>query len=482
MRKILRSMMWTNSTQKDDTANNYKVIQRDRLLNTSTSEGKAIDFILDFYQRNSEPPQAQALFDFFEAANDAEGLVLYEELILETPYFGGTFVDLFDIEVETQASEDFTRKAKLAIKIATTGAEITKGNTVKGVNEAVAYAFSELRPVPSTNKNAIPASMKKAGDQLGDLYEERKNAPHESYGVMTGYGLFDSAWHGLKRKQFTLLGGFGGHLKSTLMMNICLNGVVDGGWNHHVFTSEMPADDLKMMMIAIHSGHPQFGGVGRPLSASRLLLGALNQQEEDFFKLVKDDLTNNPTYGNLVIVDSADFSNSGSIMQRVTRDDADEEIDSLWVDYITRLPLDAKYRGMEITAARNETIADWKRFAMGFKGRGLAVSSPFQINREGYKKAKVNEGRMDKTAFGQYNAAEKEADNMAYIFYDQDEAATSEPKVGLAKARYGAMNYDPVNVFIEPDCRRIYDLTAGMNAGTGYAPTGGGDGIQDVTL
>ncbi len=147
-------------------------------------------------------------------------------------------------------------------------------------------------------------------------------------------------------------------------------------------------------------------------------------------------------------------------------------MDELWVDYITRQPVDAKYLAMKMshTEAVNATLADAKRFSMSFdNGTGLAVCSPFQVNREGFKKAKANSGQMDKTALAQYNAAEKEADVISYIFYDSDESITHEPKIGMMKSRWGAIEYAPSPVFIDPDCRRIYDMTGGMPAGA--APT-----------
>lgn len=44
------------------------------------------------------------------------------------------------------------------------------------------------------------------------------------------------------------------------------------------------------------------------------------------------------------------------------------------------------------------------------------------------------------------------------------------------------MPYDPVNVFIEPDSRRIFDLSTGMGPGQGYAPTQGGKATDEVEL
>lgn len=477
MRKVFRSLVWETSAEKSDITLNYKSVSPDLLLNLTTSERGTLDFLLDFFQRKGEPPQLQAVLDHFETANNAEGIVIYEEMAIEKPYLGATFQDLFASEVESQAAAKFAQTCKLGMKIATQGAELTKGVVIKGVDEAVSYMASNLQPVPKLGQGKVPANIKLAGLELTALYENRKNNPQQSYGILTGYGIFDAAWNGIKKKQLTLIGGYGGHLKSTLIMNIALNGAVDGGWNMYICTSEMPADDMKLMIIAMHSANPKFQPQGRPIHTTRLLLGALNPAEEKFFELVKDDLINNPLHGSIRIKDASDFTSSGSIFQMVQRDHMDEEVDCVIPDYITRLPLDAKYLRYDHTVGMNLTIADWKRFCMQFdNGEGIPALSPFQINREGYKRAKTSGGRYNKSDFAQYNAAEKEADNMGYIFFDEDEAATSEPKVGLAKARYGAMVFDPVSTYIDPDSRRIFDLSTGLHATAGAAPSGGGSG------
>jgi len=284
--------------------------------------------------------------------------------------------------------------------------------------------------------------------------------------VMTGYGFIDSATGGIRKKQLYLHAGFGGHLKSTMMLNMVLNASVDGGWNPLVFSSEMPQEDIMFSLIAMHSANPKFATTHPPLNAFRLILGRMTAAEEAFYADVSDDLINNKNHGIIRVVDASEFTTFGSVMQRSVREHSKLEVDEIWVDYLTRLPPDLKYKGLSITEARNETLADAKRFAMAFDhGRGVAVCSPFQVNREGYKKAKVSEGRMDKTALAQYNAAEKEADIISYIFYDEEEKATSEPKVGMLKSRWGEMHYKPISLFIEPDSRRIFDLSSGMSGG-----------------
>jgi hypothetical protein len=482
VRKIIRSTCYVDPTEKTAAKENLGRTRIERLLNHSKAETAVLSHVLDFYAKTSEAPSLQSVFDHFEALNSAPEVTLIEEATAEKLYDGASYKKLFEDEVETQAAELFTATCKEAIKIATQGTT-TKGITSKGTTAAIAHIFSAARTPPEEEGKRFQASMKNNNQALDDLYQERKTNPQQTYGVMTGYGIFDQATAGIRKKQLYIHAGFGGHLKSTTMFNIMVNAAT-AGWNPLLFTSEMPAPDVQLMMIAIHSADPKFNGAGRPLNAFRLLLGALRPEEEAFFKTVKDDLLNNPNHGLIRVIDSSDFTTFGSIMQRTVREDAETEVDQLWVDYLTRLPVDTKYHNLSLTEGRNETIAESKRFSMSFRnGEGLAVCTPFQINREGYKAGIAASGRLTKTALAQYNAAEKEADIITYVFYDKDEEATSEPKLGVMKTRWGRQPSDPVSVFIEPDSRRMIDMSAGMGPQTGYAPTAGGKQTEDeVTL
>lgn len=485
MKRILRSLCWADPKEKAAASANYKVARNDRLLNLKAADRKVLEMETDFFQHHGEAPQLQTVFNHFDGVKDAEAIVAVEEVTSEQMYEGASFATLFEAEVEEQAAQHLAQVCKTAIKIAVQGEAFGK-QTVKGTDQAVAYLFTEVKGKPTAGDDRMPSSLEKSSGQLSALYQKRKANPHQTYGVPTGYGLFDSSTAGIRKKQFYLHAGFGGHLKSTHMLNMVINAAVDGGWNPLIFSSEMPAEDLKLLLVAIHSANPRFNGMGRPISAFRMLLGGLDSVEEKFFEQVKEDLIHGSGHGTIRVVDTSEFTTWGSVMQRTLREHVELEVDILWCDYITRLPLDAKYltRGMDTVTARNETLADAKRFAMSFNaGEGLAVCSPFQVNREGFKRAKTNAGRLDKTSLAQYNAAEKEADIITYIFYDTEEVATSEPKIGILKSRWGHVNSDPVNVFIDPDSRRIFDLTAGMTSVPSYAPTGQGKrGADEVEL
>lgn len=479
MKKVLRSLIWVEPAEKLDAAKNFGFVHKERLLDLRQVESEVFDFLTDFYVQYGEAPTGSVLHDHFENLNKTENVVLVEEVLTEHFYSGASLERTFEDEVELQSSNRLVQDCKKAVQIATQGVK-TKGGLIKGTDQAVDFLFSSLTSKPTLG-TGIPANMKLASDRLDQLYEARKANPIGSYGVATGYGLIDAATAGIRRKNLYLHAGFASHLKSTHAFNMIVN-AAEAGWNGVLFTTEMPADDVQLMMICIHSGNMKFAGIGRPLNTFRLLLGQSTPQEETFFKIVKDDLVNNSSHGSIRVIDSGEFLGLGSIMQRTVREHMIEEVDILWIDYLTRLPVDLKYKGLQLTEARNEMLAEAKRFAMSFdKGKGLAVCSPFQVNRAGYKAGMAEGGKLDKSSLAQYNAAEKEADIISYIWYGEEEQATSEPKVGLMKARWGAVPRDPVPMFIDPDCRRISDLSAGL-ATQALAPTKAVDGESEVQL
>lgn len=476
--------MWETPVEEKPAAENFNNVRFDRFLSLKKSETAVLTHLLDFFQQHGEAPSIRVVYDYFEQANLPEEVALMSEIAGESQYTGASFTQTVEDEVEHQGGLCLISTCKHAIAIATQG--VTEGGkTIKGTNEAVAHLFTALRMKPRLDSGGLAADMAKATPALDKIYLDRKTNPLHSYGVMTGYGLIDSSTAGTRKKQLYLHAGYGGHLKSTMILNMLVNAAVDGGWNGIMFSSEMPAADVMMLMIAIHSGNPKFKQHMKPIPAFKLLLGRLSDPEEKSYKIVQDDLLKNSKHGSIRIVDAAEFTTFGSVMQRVIREHSEQEIDICWVDYITRLPLDAKYMRMEITAGRNEVIADAKRFAMSFnQGEGLAMCSAFQVNREGYKKGLDHGGRLDKTSLAQYNAAEKEADIISYIFYGPEEVATHEPKIGLMKSRWGMVPGDPVSVYIDPDSRRIFDLAAGMSVGSvmGGPPTAGNIQTADVEI
>lgn len=483
MKTLFRSLIWIDVSEKDAATANLRETDNRRLLNMKPPQQAVMQAVVDFLMTYAEAPSLGVMVDEFTRRAATDELAILEELPTETPQSSASYLQMFEMEVERQAAENLSNKCRQAVEIATKGISPKAGVTIKGVDDAVAFLYSELKGRPQKADSVMPANMRAASDRIFQVYAQRKSDPRSSYGVMTGYGLIDAATAGIRKKQLYLHAGFGGHLKSTHAMNMTINAAVDGGWNALFFSSEMPAIDVMMILVSIHSANPKFRSISKPLNAARLILGRLNDKEEATFQEIKEDLTKNPQHGSIRVVDTAEFTTFSTIQQRVTREHAIEEVDLVWVDYLTRLPVDAKYMKMQATEAKNEVIADAKRFAMSFdRGAGLAVCTPFQVNREGYKRARDSGGHLDKTALAQYNAAEREADVISYIFFDREEQLSCEPKLGMMKSRWGHMPPDPVNLYIDPDSRRISDLSTGMASIALGAPTSMTQPPDDVIL
>lgn len=329
--------------------------------------------------------------------------------------------------------------------------------------------YATVKATPSLQEDKAPVNLRGAKDALMELYEERANSVH-TVGMKTGYDFFDDSTGGLSKGKLHILAGFNGHLKSTLMLNIIINNAVDHGWNNILFTTEMSTADVELLMAAIHSGHPSFRkkyGAER-VTAFDMLRGDLSGNEKNILEDAIDDLTTNPRYGSIRVIDTSKFTSFGEVLSRVRQEHMKEQIDVLWLDYITRLPADPAHlkMGMNAIASRNEMLLEAKRFAMQFEGgNGIAFCTPFQINREGYKSATTNEGRLSLEHLFQYNNAEKEADLITSVWYGEQERDIHQPRIGFLKNRFGPAPYDLCDVLIDEKTRRIYPLTrnvAGM--------------------
>lgn len=232
----------------------------------------------------------------------------------------------------------------------------------------------------------------------------------------------------------------------------------------------MATADVELLMAAIHSGHPSFRGKfgNERVDAFKMLHGNLTPIEKDILHTSIDDLTTNTRYGSIRVIDTSSFTSFHEVLSRVRQEHMKENIDVLWLDYITRMPVDPAHAklGMNAVASRNEMILEAKRFAMQFDdGNGIAFCTPFQINREGFKTALKNEGRMDLSHLFQYNNAEKEADTVTSVWFGEDERAVHQPRIGFLKNRFGPAPYDLCDVLIDEKTRRIYPLVrnvAGM--------------------
>jgi hypothetical protein len=462
---IIRSLVLQDPAEAAPALENFNHVQLDRLLAMTSSERKILEYLVDFRTTYGGPPSSHTLTRWAEGEHDLAIMALVEEAELAAQFYGSDFQAAFEREVAAQASSALTTVCREAVDIAS--GRSSSPRQPRGIEAAVQHLFSHVEAPPPRTDQRIPANMKQSAPKMWDEYSNRKKNLSMAPGVPSGYRFIDNSTGGFRKKGLHLVAGFAGHLKTTFMLNMIVNSVTYG-WNHLLFTSEMPALEVMFSLLTIHSSNERFRSQHSPLSQSRLIRGKLSKAEEDFFRCVVDDLVNNPAHGSIRVVDASEFTTFGTIMQQTIQEDQRDEVDMVWVDYLTRLPVEfgRGFNQATIVDARNELIAEAKRFAMSFRrGAGLAVGSPFQVNREGLKKGIESKGHLDETCLAQYSAAEKEADTISYIFYGPNERKTNQPLGGMIKSRWGSIPIDTLPLYIEQESRAILEMTLGTVTG-----------------
>lgn len=460
MNRVLRSLIYQKPEEKDSVAANHAHVRVERLLSMEDSERAVLEYVVDFFARTGEPPLHRTVYEHFEALQLGNEQALVEVFGIQELREGASFTETFEEVVERRARRNMKAIFQDALEIASTGKEMKKGQPpVQGIQEAVAYTFSTLQPPDAKHGGQLPPDMTENAAALQALYKDRADNPQKAFGVPTGYQLVDKLTGGISRKGLYIHAGFAAHLKSTFLLNQMVNAATDG-WDGIYFSDEMAANDLMMMAVAIHSANPEFAGTWEPLHSFKVMKGRLEDDEKKVFDEVQDHLVNTSKHGHIRIYDSGSFTSLGSIQQITAREHTKRPVDIIWIDYVTRLPLDAKYlrAGIDHTTGVNLTIVDAKHFAMGFnQGEGLPVVTAFQINREGLRKGTEAKGKLDARHLGQYNAAEKEGDLITYSWFGEEEQAANEVKVGMIKNRWGPRLPEPVDLFYHAESRLIYE-------------------------
>ena len=460
MQRILRSLIYQDTAEKAATTANYDHVNIDRLFSLQDRERAVLEFLLDFQATSGEAPSHRVVYEHFETLNASAECSLVEELGGKALREGASFGQTFEEVVEKQGRCALKAVFQEAAEIATEGLEVQKGITVQGIGPAVAHVFTSLKAPPPKSGATLAPDMRESAQGLRDEYQRRADNPAQAFGVQSGFRALDKLTGGYAPGGLVIHAGFAAHLKSTFLLNQCVNAVTRG-WDPIIFSDEMLARDLMLMVVAIHSANPQFAAQWAPLNAFKVLKGRLSDEEKEVFREVQDHLLNTKTHGSLRVYDSGTFSSFGSIAQLTVREHAKKPVDLIWIDYLTRLPLDVKYlrRGIDHTTGVNLTIQEAKHFAMGFDGgKALPVCTAFQINREGLRRGTEAKGVLDARHLGQYNAAEKEADLITYSWFGPEEEAASEVKIGMIKNRWGPKLAEPVDMFYHTESRLIHEM------------------------
>lgn len=170
-------------------------------------------------------------------------------------------------------------------------------------------------------------------------------------------------------------------------------------------TLEMPYEQVRQMIFAMHTENPKFSQMGfKPLDYEKIKYGTLNPEEEAFFQLVIKDFCTNEEYGSFEVWGPDDDVTTDDIRIEAELKHHQSEIHLLVIDHGGLVEPRKKKRSKDYTIELNSIIRDTKKIALHFNhGEKIPVLLLFQINREGKDYADKMEGRYKLKALSYAN-------------------------------------------------------------------------------
>lgn len=349
-------------------------------------------------------------------------------------------------------------------QILTTGYTVTE-RTPSGKWEPVTYKGGEHALTHLARGAASLRTATRQGFVDGDFRSESEllkayivERVRRGTGVLTGLAMIDKIHQGIQPGELALVMGYSGQMKTTLVVNWAYHAVVYQRRNVGFVSLETPADVLRAIIYAMHAAHPRFRSHGKRLDYDKLVNGLLTPEESAFFDLVVQDFTENPDYGRFLYKAPSSAVTIDEIHAWAELRHHQTPLSLLVVDYLALVDPDQKiFDKQQAGSGLNRVIRQAKLMAMSFGGKGIAVVSPHQANREGYTDAEKNGGRYRLTALANANEAERSSDLVYYTYLDESLRASHELALGNLKNRNGKLFTEQIRVYADPTSRLIRD-------------------------
>jgi hypothetical protein len=328
---------------------------------------------------------------------------------------------------------------------------------VKGVDAASTRLSDELARLGQVGLYGAtgPATLAEAMPGELDRYQRAAANPDASKGILSGLTALDDLSGGVRRGDLALVLGFSGHMKSTFCLNWAYKAAMCGR-TVGIVPLESSVSVFTRTLVALHTVHPKFRHPNG-ISATRTRDGTLSPDDEALYRAAAADLRTNTAYGRVHLMPLALKTTVPMIERWANRFAAQgDPLDLLFIDYLGLVDPDERGRGLETYANLNMAIRATKQLALSYyRGRGLAILSPFQANREGLKEAEKKGGQYSMRAFSGANEAERSTDLAYSVFLSDALRASQSLLVGQLKARDNEQMTGLVRVYADQATRII---------------------------
>lgn len=288
-------------------------------------------------------------------------------------------------------------------------------------------------------------------ENILDKIVEKYESSTENSGIKTGIEQVDQVIGGLKAGQVSVVAGFTGMGKSICSVSI-MHSAIEQGYNVCYISLELSAEHLMYNMISRHSLEHKFS---KRIEHRDLKSKTLSRTDWDYVKTdIIPDLRKMP--GKFYILDEQDieaydyfsFDNKLQEIEDLCIKETGKGLDLIIIDHIQMLA----FSDQDSKTSENTIINRWCNYfrsqCLDFlkSKRQVHVILVSQINRQGYLKAKKNNGMYDMTALKEANEIETCASAILGIYSDTTLITSNQVKIGVLKNRDGSRVGDAYQV------------------------------------
>lgn len=474
MKTLLRSTFKADLTDDADLLMRNAQALRDAGLSFDIPEDEAIwTWVQSFIDQYHHIPEASSIRGHFTNVNQLTIVDRLDTLSTERSKSQGDYLLLLEARAEDRRLRLTSEILREAGTIATIGVTKKEGKVdvhMRGPIAALRYVVDRAAEVVTPiSGQRLSGNVTADGDAALRNYERMEADPLAGLGQLTGIQQLDVALKGSHRKELWTHAAFTGGLKSTFALNWHYNQAVHYRHSSILYSLEMPYEQCRTILIAIHSIHSKFAAdrknynIKKSLDYQKIRDGELTPEEKEFFKIVlKDYMDPANMYGGLHIEvpdpDKTDFNINDLRSKTELLYQKDPAIRMVTIDHAGLMQSRSKYSNT--TERLNEVLRDSKRFAMSFnRGMGIAVNALFQISREGYKAAEKSGGTYNLTHLSYANEAERSSDIVTATWVDVELEDSNLVKFQCLKARdhkkpkdfYSGVNWPARRIFTTHD-------------------------------
>jgi hypothetical protein len=471
--ELLRSVIRLTADDDEDVLASNLFRLRHEAQDLEGIDREIVLFLGDLQTRSKTVPKlglALSHFENLQAAGHGSGMVGVARLqpldasieLLTGADFAFGLDQYFDQRLKEQVTRALVEGAQM-LQVGVDRERIVKGQRTKvhlqGPSDVLTFLMESVGLMRTNlDRGRVEGSFRADAYLTMEEYERIEADPKRSVGVKTGISAIDRVHGGLKRGELALVMGYPSHMKSTFCLNWAYHAAVWFGHNVAIVPLEMSVAKLRHLLVIMHSAHAKFGDGLNVIDHDKVMTGTLSADEKALYAEVAEDFQNNPAYGQMFYLEPTGAITMAQVQQWAEKLHTRTPIDFIFIDYLGLMEPGGAVNTPDPHHRLNAVIRQAKIMAMTFgQGHGVAVASPFQANREGFKAAEKNGGRYTLTALAGANEAEKSSDLVYYTYLDALRRERHELGFGNLKNRDGKVFTDQLPLSAKAASRVIRD-------------------------